>query len=124
MPEETISAPDIFEKLFGKKPETGYIFTHIRVSVGWRAIIISWGAQGVGFGETTIFMDKKKINIDTECMGKVFCDAVVAEAVKQMKEKEDSRKSKKRKGSLDINSDFLNYMYNNVTWDKKGNNSP
>ena len=34
------------------------------------------------------------------------------------------KKSKKRKGSLDINSDFLNYMYNNVTWDKKGNNSP
>lgn len=45
---------DIFEKAFGKAPETGYEFTDIEVEVVdndcFKGFDIGWCAKGVGFG--------------------------------------------------------------------------
>lgn len=112
---------DIFQKLFGEAPTKGYEFTHIKASIGWRSVVISWVAKGIGFGETAIFIEKKKIKIDTECMSKAFCDAVVEECIRQMKKEEDLEEQSEEsiyEGSNKLNSSFIKEMYENVSWDK------
>lgn len=78
---------DIFEKLFGKKPENGnYIFNHIDYSLGWGAVVISWSCQGIGFGEIAFCFDSEKgLDIDDECMGKQFVLSAISEAEQRIK---------------------------------------
>lgn len=80
---------DIFEKIFGKKPASGFIFKHLDVTFGWRAIIIKWSAQGIGFGELTFIFDKDNgLVMDIECMDDEFIHACVSETITRLKAKE------------------------------------
>ena len=119
---------DMWEKTFGKLPETGYVFNGIQVSLGWRALCINWSAQGIGFGEVALYIENQKIKIDDEYSGKDFCDALIDAAVKKLKAEEEEEIKKPEyqeeikkfgfvRGSKIINSDFLRTMYDNVTWE-------
>lgn len=113
---------DIFEKCFGKAPEVGYDFKYVVVGLYWRAIVISWGAAGIGFGEVALVIEDKKIKIDTECMSKDFCDALIAEAIKKLEEQEKNEPPLTEeeqicgRDSLNLRSTFLKTMYDNVDW--------
>jgi hypothetical protein len=83
MNEET--APDIFEKLFGKPPESGYEYNYLKFHLGWRAVIIQWGCKGVGFGELVFIFDPERgLQIDHECMGREFTLFTIDEAVRRI----------------------------------------
>lgn len=78
----------IFEKMFGKQPDSGYKFNSVSVHMGVRSIIVYWVAQGVGFGSTTFIFDRKiGFWIDTECMSKQFVKALIEEVVTRIKDK-------------------------------------
>lgn len=123
VPEEQNKGIDIFEKLFGKEPEVGYDFQRIEVGVYHRAIVISWSAKGIGFGDVNLIIEDKKIKINTECMSKCFCDALIAEAIKKIREEETKEppltEEEQHCGrvSLKINSTYLKTLYDNVSWD-------
>lgn len=77
--------PDIFEKLFGKKPEIGYEFVYLNFSIARRAICFEWCCKGVGFGEYALIFDPEKgLRVDTECMGLDFSLALFDEAIKRI----------------------------------------
>lgn len=92
--QEPSAGPDIFEKLFGKKPEVGYEFTHLSFSFGWRAVCFQWSCKGVGFGEAAFqFKGEEGFDIDHECMGYDFVIALVDEAVRRIDAGQKARKS-------------------------------
>lgn len=118
---------DTFEKLFGKEPKEGYDITHTSVTCGWRAIVISWSAKGIGFGELAIVIDDKdgSIYADTECMNKEFCDEVVKKACETLDKDFPIEEDKivdgeyiqqDRNGLL--NSNFIKNLYKNVDWNR------
>ena len=83
--QEPSAGPDIFEKLFGKKPEVGYEFTRLSFSIAHRAICFEWSCKGVGFGEYALIFDPEKgFDVDTECMSHEFSLALFAEAIKRI----------------------------------------
>ncbi len=98
LPDEVVNQeqPDIFEKLFGKKPEVGYEFTHLSFSFGWRAICFEWSCKGVGFGEYALIFDPEKgFDVDTECMGHDFSLALFDEAIKRIDAGQKAKRWKK-----------------------------
>ena len=45
---------------------------------------LTWGAQGIGFGEITFFLDRKnKLHCRSECMGRDFVKKALAAMVDQ-----------------------------------------
>jgi hypothetical protein len=104
-----------------KEPNKGYEFTYVKASIGWGSVVISWVAKGIGFGETAIYIENRKIKIDTECMSKEFCDAVVSACVCRMKEDEDEEKERleefEQESTHCLNSIFVKTMYENVSWE-------
>jgi hypothetical protein len=78
---------DIFEKLFGNRPEDGsYIFTSLNYTLGWGGVVLSWSCQGIGFGEIAFIFDSEKgLDIDDECMSKEFVLKAIDEAEERIK---------------------------------------
>jgi len=124
---EENNGPDLFERAFGKEPKVGYDFKSVEIGCYWRAIVIRWSATGIGFGEIALVIEDKKIKIDTECMSKEFCDALIAEAVKKIKAEETNEESLTEeeeiygREGLVLRSNFLQTMYNNVDWETEIN---
>lgn len=85
-------AKDIFEKLFGNRPEDGsYIFNRLDYSLGWGALVLSWSCQGIGFGEIAFRFDPEKgLDIDDECMSKEFVLKAISEAEDRIKKGQKS----------------------------------
>ena len=85
-------AKDIFEKVFGERPATGYEFTHLEVepfiNERFSGFVIRWSAKGIGFGEVTFYTDKSdgQFKVDTECMDKIFLMALFHELIKRTPE--------------------------------------
>lgn len=111
---------DIFEKLFGKKPEEGYGFYSVKVIVASRGIVIQWGAKGVGFGEFCMFFEDGKILADTEHMGKEFCDHLIMAALDKIEQEHPMAGLTDDWGynTSEINYQFVKSMYDNITWDE------
>ena len=76
-----------FKSLFGKKPKGAYKFINVQASLGWRSLIIHWAVKGIGFGEVTYYIDDKgQLNVDTEGVSPEFCQQLVAEFLKRVKQ--------------------------------------
>jgi len=90
---------DIFEKLFGKAPETGYEFTSVEVALTDNSVFkgfnIDWSAKGVGFGGMWFgwgvdkeslkdFPAQQGFHLSSECMSDEFVEALLKEAMPQM----------------------------------------
>lgn len=54
-------------------------------------VIISWSSKGIGFGELTIVQNKAggAAIIDSECMSREFCKAVLMKLVDEAKFKDE-----------------------------------
>lgn len=87
-----LNGVDIFEKLFGKKPEKGiFVFNQLDYILGWGALVIRWSCQGIGFGEIAFIFDPEKgLDIDDECMGKEFVLKAIEEAELRIKKGQKS----------------------------------
>ena len=118
---------DKFEKIFGKEPKEGYEFTYTSITCGYRAIVISWSAKGIGFGEFAIILDKDSNTIfaDTEHMGKEFCDALVEKACEDFDKKipikepyiKDGKFIEDERYGL-LCSNFIKNIYACIDWSK------
>lgn len=73
-----------FEEIFGKEPPTGYLFRHIDFCFGIRSIVISWSAQGLGFGELALGFSEDGIFLDTEMMDNSFVIACIDESIRRI----------------------------------------
>ena len=86
---------DIFERAFGKAPESGYIFRHVEVEVVdndcFKGLMLKWSAQGIGFGEVWLgwgldmvhlkeHPNQQGFHTDTEHMSEEFMEALLKEA--------------------------------------------
>lgn len=122
-----MNTKDTFEKLFGKEPKEGYDITYTSVECGYRAVVISWSAKGIGFGQLAIIIDKdtNSIYADTEHMGKEFCDAIVKKACENLDKdfpikepiiNDNEYKEESRNGLLCGN--FVKNLYECVDWSK------
>jgi len=101
---------DPIEEIFGKKPKKGYKFNAIQIDTYVSGIVIKWSAQGIGFGELTLIVDGDMIRIDNEGMNKKFCDAVIRQAVKELKTKAYLNKLPL------LTEGVLKYIYKQVKW--------
>lgn len=136
MSEENKDPKNIFEKLFGQEPESGYIFRGLQFSLGHRAVVISWSCQGIGFGELALIFSEAGMDMDTECMGNDFVVAALDETIKRI---ENGQKAVTydftddgdmvHKETLDRNEDFIKsicqtfkfYILNNKPADEAKN---
>jgi hypothetical protein len=80
-------AKNIFEKLFGNKPEDGgFMFNSLDYTLGWCGVVLSWSCQGIGFGQIAFRFDPEKgLDIDDECMSKEFVLKAITEAEDRIK---------------------------------------
>ena len=92
---------DVFEKIFGKAPKTGYDFKSVDVEVidsSWmKGFSIKWLAAGIGFGEVFVgwgvdteylkdFPRQQGFHADTELMSDEFVQALMKEAAPKIAE--------------------------------------
>ena len=55
-----------------KKGDINYAELSEIVKVIQPGILINWGCEGVGFGQTCLYTQEGRLKIDDECMGKEF----------------------------------------------------
>lgn len=59
-----------------------YVFDYAAVThCGPGLIVISWGIKALGFGEMTMIQSADGLSIQSECMGKDFCRALLMKLV-------------------------------------------
>jgi hypothetical protein len=95
----TDESEDVFEKMFGKAPETGYRFTAVEVTLTdndtFKGFNIDWTAAGIGFGGMWFgwgldkehlknFPKQQGFHLSTECMKDEFVEALLKEAMPQI----------------------------------------
>jgi len=105
---------DPIEEIFGKRPKKGYKITYTKVetysSDKSSGIIVNWSAQGIGFGQLTIYFKYGVINIDNEGMSKAFCDEVIKKASKDLEDKKYLHRLPLLRGHT------LKFLYKQYKW--------
>lgn len=81
-----VTAENIKEALnFKAKKPKKYKFLQVVLSFYPGAVVISWSAKAVGFGELTFHLSDGRLSIDTEGMSQQFVDELLTEVLKQHK---------------------------------------